>query len=83
MCGLEAGRAGVGGQLSDNIPVMATTEQAAAKVDADGVQGGANEASAQIRQLVEFYFGDSNFRRDTFMKAEAGKNSEGWYMGFL
>lgn len=62
---------------------MATTEQAAVKADVDGAQEGANEASAQIRQLVEFYFGDSNFRRDTFMKAEAGKNTEGWYMGLL
>ena len=33
---------------------------------------------AALRKQLEFYFGDSNFRRDKFMQQEAGKHEEGF-----
>lgn len=33
---------------------------------------------AQIKKQVEFYFSDSNFRRDKFLQAEAKKNDDGF-----
>lgn len=36
----------------------------------------------KIRGLLEFYFGDHNYRRDKFMQGEAAKDPEGaWVMG--
>jgi len=37
----------------------------------------ASGKTAAIRQQVEFYFGDANFRRDKFMRDEAAKDAQG------
>jgi hypothetical protein len=35
-------------------------------------------AKDKLRKQLEFYFSDSNFRRDKFMQEEAGKQAEGF-----
>ena len=32
----------------------------------------------KIKQQVEFYFSDSNYPRDRFLRSKAGENEEGW-----
>ena len=36
------------------------------------------EAAAAARRQIEFYFGDANFRRDRFLRAEAEKDADGF-----
>ena len=37
-----------------------------------------NDIAAKVLKQLEFYFGNSNFRRDKFMKEEAKKDEEGF-----
>ena len=32
----------------------------------------------KVLKQIEYYFGNSNLQRDTFLKAEIDKNEEGW-----
>lgn len=59
-------------------PVKAEGNGATTNGDAAAVKKEPTEADiAKIRDLVDFYFGDANFRRDKFMKTEAEKSPEG------
>jgi hypothetical protein len=37
-----------------------------------------SDDAGKIKKQVEYYFGDSNFRRDRWLRNEVGKDPEGW-----
>ena len=89
-----AAAAGTAGELDVKPEAAAANAAAAAAVEAGQVktegdvkkeEGAAAAAPAgepdlgKIRGLLEFYFGDHNFRRDKFMQNEAAKDPEGVY----
>jgi hypothetical protein len=63
-----------------NKPVAATEGPAEVKPEA-GVKQEAvavtDEDLGRIKQLLEFYFGDSNYRRDKFLQKEAANDADG------
>jgi len=36
------------------------------------------ELKAKIRQQIEYYFSDSNFRHDKFLRGKAAEDGDGW-----
>lgn len=70
----EAAAAGAA-EMKKEEPAVAVKTEAAVKTE----EPAAGDL-AKIKQLLEFYFGDANYRRDKFLQNEAAKDPKGALM---
>lgn len=56
-------------------PEAQVQEEAGEQEDASDAVATKEDKPSQIKSLIEFYFGDANFRRDKFMQNEAAKDN--------
>lgn len=57
---------------------MSSVEESAAAQTTGAAAGVSADLKAQIKKQVEFYFSDSNFRKDTFLRGKAAEDADGY-----